>query len=146
MTYASLRKRAWRNVMVAAINEALSQKLITTRAGDNHWPHAGQPDDDGHEFDFSLPNGLPARAYLRDIGHGEVGVHVAVRPTGRFIRAGAAGFSAGEAFAVGWLERKEGAWLQESAPLFSCRNALKGDLASLTVHPCGYQDHGRFMP
>lgn len=87
-------------------------------------------------------------AFIDDAGHGELKVHAVAQPTdmcAEWIRASGAGFRLGEAVAEGWVERKEGAWLQESTPQFKCRNAIKPLLASIVVEPQGYTDHGRLM-
>jgi len=38
--YHSVRKMAWRNLMVSTINEGLRQKFFSLRPGDNRWPGA----------------------------------------------------------------------------------------------------------
>lgn len=141
--YSSTRARAWRNLMVCAINAGLAQKLFSLRADDNRWPL--DPETDGCLFDFTLPNGWPARGNVRDIGYAELSVRAAVHPNGDWIRATGAGFLAGEAVAEGWLERQTGAWLQASLSVFACRRHLTGELAALQVEPQGYGDGGRVM-
>jgi hypothetical protein len=74
-------------------------KLFTLRYGDNRFAEK-------QLFDFTLPNGLPARGWVGDIGFGELSIHVAVKPKGDWVRAANAGFSAGDAFATTWLERE----------------------------------------
>jgi hypothetical protein len=37
---SSVRGRAWRNTMVAAINAGLEQRLFGLQGGQNHWPEA----------------------------------------------------------------------------------------------------------
>lgn len=77
--------------------------------------------------------GLPARGFVADTGHGELNIHVAVIPNGDHIRAGNAGFWAGDAVAMSCLGRKLGTWIQSITTQFSCRKALLGPLASLDV-------------
>ena len=137
--YKGERGRAWRNLMVCAINEALRNKLFSLRPGDNRWRG---DEREGCLFDFALPNGLPARGYVGDIGHAELSIHVAINPNGDLVRAGNGGFHAGDAFATGWLERKRGAWLQSATSLFSCRRKLLKPLALIVVEPKGYGDRG----
>lgn len=149
--YKSVRAKAWRNVLVCAVNAAITQKLISVRPGDNRWPGAINADtpsggmvkgEAGVLFDFELPNGLPARGYLVNIGWDELSVHVAVNPNGDVLRFWDAGFDAGDVFAAGWLERQQGAWLQTANNLFSCRKHLTPVLAALQVKPMGYGDRG----
>lgn len=148
--YKSDRSKAWRNLMVCAVNAGLKKKLFTLIANDNRWPGAlpQSPEETRANgvgdvaYEFELPNGLPAKAYVRDIGWGELSIHVAVNPKGDSLKSFNAGFSAGDAFATGWLERKKGAWLQSSADLFCCRSSLKPQLAALNVMPMGYGDKG----
>lgn len=140
--YLTARSRAWRNLMVCAINEGLHRKLFSLKPDDNRWPGSGQG---GYLFNFILPNGLPARAYVTNIGWAELSIHVAANPRGDLVCAGNAGFSAGDAFAAGWLERERGAWIQSSTSLFNCRTWLVRPLADFVVQPAGYGDRGRVI-
>lgn len=152
--YKTTRSRAWRNLMVAAINTAIERRLIGLREGEDYWPGKKKDrreerwDTCGVVFDFEL-GGMPAAAYLDDAGWGEISIHCALYPKDghAFIRAGNAGFSAGDAFAFGWLERRDGAWLQRSRgmPALTCRRELIEKVAALDVVPLGYADHGKFM-
>lgn len=145
--YRSERERAWRNLMVCAINEGLRLKLFTLHHENYNW----EPQEnahhrrDGRVFDFALPNGLPARGYVGDAGFGELSIHVAVNPIGDWVKAWNAGFTAGDAFAAGWLEREKGAWLQSSTAQFNCRKPLLKSLASIEVRPRGFGDRGRVI-
>lgn len=140
--YTSARSKAWRNLMVFTVNEALERKLLTLRMNDNRFATEGGR---GTLFDFALPNGLPVRGYVSDAGFGEVNFHAAVNPTGALVRTIDAQFSAGDAVARGWLERERGAWLQSSESRFCCRRALLGELAAMDVEPRGFGDRGRVI-
>ncbi len=140
--YKTARDKAWRNLIVSAINAGLQQKLFSLRLDDNRWP---DHDKQGFLFDFTLPNGLLVRAYVHDIHHGELSIHAAVNPIGDWVRAGNSGFAAGDAVATGWLERKLGVWLQSATTQFNCRRALIPVLAAMDVAPLGYGDRGRVM-
>ena len=142
--YKSDRARAWRNMMVCAINAALDQKLFSLRPNDNRWPGAKNRKK-GALFDFAMPNGLPARGYVDDAGYAELSIHVAVNPKGDWVRTGNGGFTAGDAFAKCWLERRRGAWLQTGMNGFKCRKALVKTLASIAVEPEGYGDRGHVI-
>lgn len=146
--YHSLRDKAWRNLMVLAINEGLRQKLYSLRPDDNRWPGAvSDPRErrNGYVFPFTLPNGRPASGYVNDAGFGELSIHVAVIPKGDWVRASNAGFSAGDAFATGWLERERGVWLQSSPDMFNCRKWLVSELAALNVTPDGFGDRSKVI-
>lgn len=141
--YRSLRHKAWRNLMICAINEALAQRLFTLRAGDNRFETSAKRG--GTLFDFALPNGLPVRGYVSDAGWDELNIHAAVNPKEDWIRAGNAGLEAGDAVGRSWLERRRGAWLQSAVKLFSCRKPLLASLAALEVEPQGYGDRGNVI-
>jgi hypothetical protein len=99
--------------MIFAINAVLDQALFTLRPDDNRFNASrGQ----GSLFDFTLPNGLPARGYISDTGSDGLNVHAAVNPNGDWVGAGNVGLMAGDPVALSWLERKNGVWLQ-SMPL-----------------------------
>lgn len=136
--YKSEREKAWRNLMVCAVNAGLAQKLFTLRPNDNRFG-AGQI------FDFTLPDGTPARGFVSDAGFSELNLHAAVNPKGDSVRGTNAGFNAGEAFASSWLERERGAWLQTSLTSFRCRKPLIQRLSALEVTPQGYGDRGRVI-
>jgi len=142
--YRSLRDRAWRNVIICAVNEGLRLKLFSLRPGDNRWVgHARRSET--YLFDFTLPCGLPARASVSDAGFDELSIHVAVNPKNDWVSASNAGFLAGDVFATTWLEREKGAWIQTSLSGFRCRKNLLDLIAKMTVSPCGYGDRGRVI-
>ena len=135
--------------MVAAINAGIAQGLFSIRPGDNRWP-AGENQDrrEAFSFNFSIGN-IPAVASVQDAGFDELSIHAALWPTEdglRVVKSLNAYFRAGEAFATGWLERREGAWLQvsSSSPEFTCRKHRLAEVAALNVSPRGYADRGSF--
>lgn len=139
--YRSPRDRAWRNLMVCATNAALERKLFTLRPGDNRF---GDIRDNRRTFEFTLPNGLPARAVVSDAGFDEVAIHAAVNPKGRFVSA-SAGFDVGDVVGMTWIERERGAWMQTANTEFHCRRHLLAEIAALQVEPLGYGDRGRVI-
>jgi hypothetical protein len=150
--YKSSRDRAWRNLITCAVNEGLRRRLFSLRAHDNRWAGWNDKRDQstvhGIVFDFELPSGLPAKAYVADAGFSELAINVAVLPTERaesWVRSYNAGFSAGDAFAASWLERERGAWIQSSTTSFKCRKALLSQLSSIDVRPAGFGDRGRVI-
>jgi hypothetical protein len=145
----SSRRRAWRNAMVAGINAGIDHGLFTPRPGENNWP-APDPKygDVGRTYRFTIED-IPGIAYVQDAGFDELSVHVALWPTPdgeRWIRVVNADFQAGDLTASGWLERRDGAWLQasDSSPHFRCRKQRLDQAAALTFRPKGYADRGSF--
>ena len=149
---SSVRGRAWRNTMVAAINACLEQRLFGLQGGQNHWPeaqHAVPPRH--HIFEFSI-DGIPGLGYVCAIGWDELCVHAALWPAAAARRwivcenmTDHWGHLSGEVAACGWLERLEGCYLMPSPSLFYCRAARKPIVAELPIAPQGYKDRGRFI-
>ncbi len=144
----SRRDRAWQNLMIAGINAGLRQKVFGLRVDDNRWPGYVPDRHDGEStciYHFQL-DGLPASAFVHDIGSGELAFHVVLQPTGEFMSCLDGGFSSGEASAGGWLERRKGLWLQDSGGrgMFTCRKHLIDRLSELAVAPTGYGRKGKF--
>lgn len=136
--YKNERAKAWRNLIICAINAGLTQKLFTLRPGDNRFGN-------GQLFDFALPDGMPARGWVGDAGFSELTIQAAVNPKGDRVSSSNAGFAAGDAFASTWLERERGAWMQTSMSSFRCRKELLKKLSALDVAPLGYGDRGRVI-
>ena len=143
--YHSRRDQAWRNVIVSAVNEALRLRLFSLRAGDNRWPKFDPEKRDSYLFDFNLPCDLPARVAIHDAGFDELSIHVAVNPTGDWVKASNGGFSAGDVFATTWLERTNGAWIQSMTSTFHCRKYLLDLMVDMVATPFGYGDRGRII-
>jgi len=139
--YKSKRQKAWRNLMVSAVNMALAKKLFTLRPGDNRWSAA----PDGELFEFTLKSGLPVLGYICDAGYNELTIRAAVNAKERRVFAGNAGFETGDAVGMTWVERERGYWMQSADHLFRCRQALLAPLAELSVEPVGYGDRGRVI-
>jgi len=136
-----MRERAWRNIMVSAINEGLRRKLFSLRPGDNQWPNHGEP----YVYTFSAYNGIEAIACIKDAGFDEISIHVALWPTKRaeeFITSCNAGFLAGEAFARGWFLRQNEAKLQGFDKGLCCRKHLIQTIADIDMKPLSYNDKG----
>lgn len=150
--YKSLRDKAYRNIVVAAVNEGIKRKLFTLAPDDNRWPgwtgpHA-RDSRTSIRFEFTLPNGLNALAYASDAGYAELAINVAICPTPKgaeWISHYLAGFKAGDGFAASWLERERGAWIQSATDSFKCKTTLLNQLASLEIRPAGFGDRGRVI-
>lgn len=143
--HKSLRRRAWRNMMVAAVNEGLRRKLFSLRPGDNWWP--GHDDStrscrgEPYVYSITFPGGIEALACVSDAGFDELSIHVALWPTGNeFVVCCNGGFNAGKAFANGWLERRDGMWLQNITDGLWCRRHLLHHIADIDIAPEGYSD------
>jgi hypothetical protein len=151
----SMRHRAWTNLMIAAINAGIDQGLFGLAPDDNRWPGAVPPshpdwpyETRGALFRFALAD-APVLAHVDAIGWGELRIAAAAHPTpeaANWIAAYGSGFLAGEAHARGWLERKDGRWLQVPADFdFRCRARLLPQLAALSITPNGFKPNGRLM-
>ncbi len=138
------RIKAWRNLVVCALNEAILRGLLSIQAqGLPPMPYELRWE---HQFEFELPNGTKASAVIRDGGFDEVIVRVAINPKGELFKTYGYGLQGADVVAGAWFARLEGAWLQvDNAPEFACRRALLEELASLEVVPLGYADHGPFI-
>lgn len=154
-SYKSTRAKAWRNLLVCAINAGLKQKVFSTVPEGNFWDgyQTNEPKRSTGQWSFTLPNGLSAKAFVQDIGWGELSIGVVVNPArvGPVVLGAGAlhilGFKLGDVVACCWFERKDGAWIQESEvnqDTFRCRQHLLKEMASLDVFPIGYADKGRF--
>ena len=143
--YKTDRLRAWRNLLVSAINGGLREGLFTLDDGANAWPGASSSPSEGYTYGFALAPGMPGLAHVADIGWGELRIHAIANPIGRLASLSMPSMAAGDAFAIGFLERKESKWLQTSATLFKCRREIQPVLAALRVEPLGYLDHGRLI-
>ena len=142
--YKTSRQKAWRNLMVLAINEALKQHAFTLIPGDNRWRSVSDGNVRiGHFFKFAVDENFPCLGWVSDIGFDELAIHVALNPIGDGIKVGNPNLRDGDAIAYGWLERRTGAWLQSSCEQFHCRKALLAPLANLSVRPKGFGDRGR---
>jgi hypothetical protein len=138
VTYSSARAKAWRNLLVAGVNEALRQKLFTLRPGDNRWT----PDNYGDcRFEFTLPNGMSAAGFLHDASFDEVQVFVTAEPT-----AGPTRYQSererGSASGFGFVERRRGAWLQSGESTYHGSKQATPSLAAMSVEPLGFGDRG----
>jgi hypothetical protein len=123
----SIRRKAWRNAMVATINEALDRRLFSL-----------EPDGIDIEFpqiDFEV-DGIPASAVVRGIGWDEIHATVRMWPGRRCFSAS------------GWLERRKGKWLQTPSTIHhsvSGNNDLARRVAAIQIEPKGYADNGQFF-
>jgi hypothetical protein len=138
-----VRARAWRTLVVSAINAGLEQRLFGLSPGENGWPNPSR-DNDAVHYAFEI-EGAACLARARDVGNGEeMEFHVLYLPNPGVDDASRSfGRKDAEAFAHCWFEREYGAWIQD-ARQFECRRTALSRLAALSPMPRGYADLGRF--
>ena len=148
MKTASKRMVIWRNAMISAINAGIQQKLFGIKEGENNFPEKGTT------YEFNI-NGIPAKAGVNDIGYGELRVSVVLWPVEGGLDINVCNptdycprDAPGDLVAVGFLERRLGAWLQTSAAgcgtLF-CRRHRMAEASAIKVKPNGYKDNGKLI-
>lgn len=143
-----VRWTGWRNLMVAAINAGLEQRLFGLSPGEDWWPGADPKKSGGVRglYRFTFDGSLPATAAVAAISGDELAIHVLLDPRNGQIQADSCdGIEDGAAFAHGWLERRLGAWIQDGGEGFSCRRAMQTRVAAVTIEPHGYADQGSFI-
>ncbi len=131
--------------MIAAINAGLEQKLFGLEPGT--WPSSGTRQDGCKVYSFQIGD-IPAVASVSDDGYHELLIRVALWPTAnahQAIQASNAGFAAGNLFAAGWVERREGRWLQRGPSIMKCRKGISAEVAALDIKPVGYADLRQFF-
>lgn len=139
-----VRWNAWRNLMVAAINAGLEQRLFGLSPDEDWWPGA-DTSGRGH-YRFAFDGDLPAVATVASIGAGELSISVLLDPESHDIEAEFGfGIRDGKAAAHGWLERRLGAWLMDGGEDFSCKRLIQPRLAAARVESTGYSDIGSFI-
>lgn len=150
--YQSPRLQAWRNMMVAGVNAGLAQGVFNLTPTGNLWP-GFDPHPQGynhHTYDVPMPGNIPGRAYVRDIGFGELEVRIALWPTPNgVLDYPNQRFLSGDAVASGWLERARGAWLmfdkRAGIQELAIREHRKKQIIDAVSIPIGYADHGKFI-
>jgi len=138
----------WRNLMVAAVNAGLEQRLFGLSEGENWWP--GGAEDSHHcvryTYRFMFDEDLPAVASVDANSGGELSFHVVLKPRKADVQPDwYCGLSSGDAVASGWVERRLGAWLQDGGEGVHCRRVLQSRLAGVAIEPAGYSDQGSFF-
>ena len=147
-TQRSARWRVWRNLMVAAVNAGLEQRLFGLSEGENWWPGGAE---DSHycarsTYRFMVDEDLPAVASVDAISGGELSINVVLKPRKADIRPEwYCDLSSGDAVACGWIERRLGAWIQDGGEDVHCKRALQSRIADMAIEPIGYSDQGSFF-
>lgn len=144
----SARWMGWRNLMVAAINAGLEQRLFGLEPLDNWWP-GGNPHSqlcERHLYRFGLKDGHTAVATVDVISGDELSIHVVLNPQDDGVEPDRFyGLRDGDAYAHAWVERRLGVWIQDGGEDFSCRRATLPWLGQLKIDPLGYSDQGSFF-
>lgn len=127
----SARQQARQNLLVATVNAALKQKLITLQC---------EPVTSA-VFEFTLA-GYPVIAAVSDAGFDEVAIKAIVGPTAmgrKFVRCSVRyEFRRhGEAATFAWLERRDGKYLQSGVNYHGTK-AVTERLSRLSVAPRGF--------
>lgn len=147
-TKRGIRWQVWRNLMVAAINAGLEQRLFGLAEGENWWPGATQ---DGERSDrgiyrFLFADDLPVLVGVDAVRGGELSVKVILRPKKPDIRPEwYCDLNSGEATAHGWLERRLGSWIQDGGEKVHCKRALQDRIAGAVIPTAGYSEQGSFI-
>jgi len=149
---AGKRQKAWRNMMVAAINSGIEMGHISLASTDEERVRIrSKEQSQSSEWRFEL-DGIPMLAGASETGYGEIRVTVAAWPTEQAQQSIHSVVSRyklldwiGDAYAQGWLERQDGKYLQPSyRPELSCRPERLTTIAALNVEPQGYRDKRPF--
>ncbi|SMC29388.1 hypothetical protein SAMN02745857_03804 [Andreprevotia lacus DSM 23236] len=143
----SVRWTAWRNLIVAAVNAGIEQRLFGLSPAENWWPGAAPDSHEcaGHTYRFTVDQ-TAAAAYVDAISGDELSVYVVLNPRDESIKPHlSGGLSHVDAYAHAWIERRLGAWMQDGGEDFSCKRAVQTWLAQLTITPNGYSDQGSFI-
>ncbi|AOW13992.1 hypothetical protein LPB72_00555 [Hydrogenophaga crassostreae] len=144
----SVRWMGWRNLMVAAINAGLEQRLFGLEPSDNWWP-GGNPHSQlckRHVYRVEIEDGHTAVASVNAISGDELSINVVLDPRHEGIEPDRFnGLRDGDAHAHAWVERRLGAWVQDGGEDFSCKRAVQPWLAQLKIDTKGYSDQGSFF-
>lgn len=147
-TQRSARWWVWRNLMVAAVNAGLEQRLFGLSEGENWW--LGGDEESQHcersTYRFVFDGDLPVVASVDAISGGELSINVVVKPRKADIQPDwYCDLSSGDAVARGWVERRLGAWLQDGGEDVHCKRALQSRIADVGIEAEGYSDQGSFF-
>ena len=144
----SERWTAWRNLMVAAVNVGIEQRLFGLSPEDNWWPGAGPESHQCPQFvyRFTIDGDSPAVVSVDAISGDELSISVVVNPRdANHTPAYYSRLEDGDAAAHCWVERRLGAWIQDGGEDFHCKRALQPLLSAIKIEPLGYSDQGPFF-
>ena len=144
----SARWTAWRNLVVAAINAGLEQRLFGLSPGEDWWPGADPKTHKTmrHTYRFVFDNGVSAVASVDSKSGDELSIHAMLNPRNEDIEPHLSdGLKDADAIAQCWLERRLGIWVQDGGEFFSCKRATQAQIANMHINPMGYADQGSFI-
>jgi hypothetical protein len=138
------RAKAWRNLLVAAINEGLRQGRFSLE----------HPDEDQFEgdsrimtYEFRWHDGW-AICEVHEVGWDELSFTVgfSIDPPKHWRCTPLEPWEF-PCRAFGWLERRKGVWLQDSSRNYQTKIPVRYQrlLADAYVEPLGFEDFGQFM-
>ena len=135
------RYKAWRNVIVASVNAGIKSGRMSLDT---------EGDVDPSPLVFQLSDGMNIATvfYCNQCPWSEISVTAWVNPiNGNLPEAGVAygmpRSDLADCTAQGWIERRNGKWIQDGV-LFRCRRSLIKPLSEVHIEPDGFLDHGRF--
>ncbi len=143
----SLRWTAWRNLMVAAVNAGLEQRLFGLSPCENWWP-GGNPESQlcaRYVYRFSLTGSHKAVASVDCHAGDELSIQVVFNPRPGMEPSSFYSLRDGDAYATAWIERRLGAWIQDGGEDFSCKRAVQPSLGQMKIDTTGYSDLGSFF-
>jgi len=155
--YSCPRAKAGPKLLFLAINHGLNRGFFGLKPGQNNW---SKPVDayDAREaerapflFEFKHHE-MTISAAVADIGHGELSIQAICNPSAsgrQVLGSSGAALSDGDASEFGWLERKNGPYLQSDPAVggveYHGRRATTARLSTLDVEPLGYAPTGPFI-
>jgi len=131
--YSTTGSKAWRVVLISAINYAIEQNYLSLE-WDKNENRGATP---SRNYDFSIVGIYPCHVRMFDIGFGELSFECKVIVRERLIEC------------IGWVERKTGFYLQRSQAPIPLMKPNRGveirELAMFSeyVNPNGYSDTGK---
>ncbi|WP_410210670.1 hypothetical protein [Aquirhabdus sp.] len=141
--FRGVRWKAWRNLMVSAINAGLEQRLFGLSPEENWWPRG---ESAHYQYQFLFDSNIPAIASVMASSGGALTFHVLLAPRNNEVNASECyGTTYGMAFAHGWLERTVGAWIMDGGEGFSCKRVIQARVAQAVIEPAGFSDQGSFI-
>jgi hypothetical protein len=131
--YKSKRAKAWRNMLVAAINYAVEHSFCDL--------HSQRPVK-AMRYDFTVGE-IPAVATCRSTAFDKLSFKVFFWPEDQPSRANWSAEDRAGACASGLFERKHGSFLMPYPDLY-CRRKRLETLAALDIPALGYRDSSKF--
>ena len=140
---------AWRNLLVAAINAGVEQRVFGLSPDQNWWPDAKPGTNRGCGtgiYQFTFDHHISAWTSVTVTSGDEISIRVVLNPRNEIKDPSeCSGLGNADAYAHGWLERRLGIWIQDGGEDFSCKRTVHEKIAAVTIDPIGYSDQGSFI-